>query len=121
MSRTGEDNMRRNLIALALFAVLTGLIPIGCASGPREPSAEQGETIFEGQCSECHNTTRVTKVGPGLRSLMKREINLALPNKMPPTEEGVRTYLLKGAGEHPTFADLSEGDMDDLIAYLKTL
>ena len=113
--------MRNNLIALVLFTILVGLIPIGCGGGSREPSAEQGQTIFAEKCSVCHNTTRMKKVGPGLRNLLKREINLALPNKMTPTEEGVRTFLVMGAGEHPVFVDMPEADMDDLLEYLKTL
>ena len=113
--------MRNNLIALVLFTILVGLIPIGCGGGSREPSAEQGQTIFAEKCSECHNTTRTKKVGPGLRNLLKRSKYQNLPNKMFSNEEGVRIFLIKGAGEHPIFSDMPDGDMDDLLEFLKTL
>ena len=111
--------MRKNLVALVLFSIIVGLIPTGCGGGSREPSVEEGQKIFDENCSECHNTTRIKKVGPGLRNLMKRAN--PLPNKMYPSVESVTLFLIKGAGEHPVFTDMLEGDMDDLLEFLKTL
>ena len=113
--------MRRNLIVISLVAILVGLIPIGCGGGSREPSVEQGQTIFVEKCSDCHNTTRKKKVGPGLRNLLKRAKNYHLPNGTHPSEEGVRSWILKGSDEHPVFPNMSDSQLDDLMEFLKTL
>jgi cytochrome c1 len=58
-------------------------------------------------------------VGPGLKGLLK---NPALPvSKHPATAESLRFQLRQPMGRMPSFAYLSEDEMNDLIAYLNTL
>jgi hypothetical protein len=83
-------------------------------------SIGRGRILFNTKCSPCHdpNSTR-TIVGPGLKGLLK---NPVLPiSKHPATAESIRFQLRQPMGRMPSFAYLSEDEIDDLIAYLNTL
>jgi mono/diheme cytochrome c family protein len=83
-------------------------------------SIERGRTLFLSRCSSCHDPLSTnTVVGPGLKGLFR---NPALPvSKNPATAESVRFQLRQPMGRMPSFAYLSEEEMNDLIAYLNTL
>jgi mono/diheme cytochrome c family protein len=58
-------------------------------------------------------------VGPGLKGLLKGP---TLPkSKNPATAESIRFQLRQPMGVMPSFAYLTEDEMEDLIAYLNTL
>ncbi len=83
-------------------------------------SIERGRTLFASKCAICHDplSTR-TIVGPGLKGLLR---NPALPvSGHPATAESIRFQLRQPMGRMPSFAYLSDEEMDDLIAYLNTL
>ena len=83
-------------------------------------SIERGGTLFAARCAACHDpaSTR-TIVGPGLKGLLK---NPTLPKSgHPATAESIRFQLRQPLGIMPSFAYLSEEEMEDLIAYLNTL
>ncbi len=83
-------------------------------------SIERGRTLFLSKCSICHDpqSTR-TIVGPGLKGLLR---NPALPiSGHPATAESIRFQLKQPMGRMPSFAYLSNEEMEDLIAYLNTL
>jgi len=79
-----------------------------------------GRTLFAARCSACHDPLSVrTIVGPGLKGLLK---NLTLPKSgHPATAESIRFQLRQPLGSMPSFAYLTEDEMEDLIAYLNTL
>jgi len=83
-------------------------------------SIERGRTLFLSRCASCHDPLSTnTIVGPGLKGLLK---NPALPvSKNPATAESVRFQLRQPKGRMPSFAYLSDDEMNDLIAYLNTL
>jgi len=111
---------KRTFLALLLVCACLSLGLGACASKKGTPSAEGGQQIFEKQCASCHTTTRKTIVGPGLEGLLRRDFHAYLPNGMSPNDVGVRTWILKGGGDHPVFPKLSDQELDDLIEYLKT-
>jgi hypothetical protein len=83
-------------------------------------SIERGRTLFEAKCAVCHDphSTR-TVVGPGLKGILKRS---ALPvSGHPATAESIRFQLAQPMGRMPSFAYLSDEEVEDLIAYLNTL
>jgi cytochrome c553 len=83
-------------------------------------SIGRGRALFAARCSACHDplSTR-TIVGPGLQGLLK---NPTLPkSKHPATAESIRFQLRQPLGSMPSFAYLSDEEMEDLIAYLNTL
>ncbi len=83
-------------------------------------SIERGRTLFASKCGICHDplSTR-TIIGPGLKGLLR---NPALPvSGHPATAESIRFQLRQPMGRMPSFAYLSDEEMEDLIAYLNTL
>jgi len=90
------------------------------------PAAKAGQKIFDQNCTLCHIADQTkTKIGPGLKGILK---NKELPySHKPATVANVREQIEKGNPQGkpmpmPPFAGkLSEADMSNLIAYLKTL
>jgi mono/diheme cytochrome c family protein len=83
-------------------------------------SIERGGTLFASKCAVCHdpNSTR-TIVGPGLKGLLKGP---TLPaSGHPATAESIRFQLKQPAGRMPSFAYLTNEEIQDLLAYLNTL
>ncbi len=70
-------------------------------------------------CAHCHRTDNTpTELGPGLGGLFHRR---ALVNGKDLNEASVREIIRRGVGRMPGFEKLAPQEMDDLIAYLRTL
>ncbi|MCJ7682049.1 MAG: DUF6529 family protein [Candidatus Aminicenantes bacterium] len=83
-------------------------------------NAESGRIIFENRCSFCHFTDKAdNKSGPGLKGLSGLE-RLPVSGK-PVSDKNIRSQITAPFSMMPAFTDLSEKDLTDLIAYLKTL
>src|SRR5690242_3207365 len=90
------------------------------------PAAKAGQKLFEQQCALCHYSDQAkNKIGPGLKGILKNE-QLPFSHK-PATVANVREQIEKGNPQGkpmpmPPFAGkLSAKDINNLIAYLKTL
>lgn len=83
-------------------------------------SIERGQALFAARCAACHDPGSARRVvGPGLQGLLR---NPVLPvSGHPATAESIRFQLRQPLKGMPSFAYLSEDEMDDLIAYLNTL
>lgn len=81
--------------------------------------AAKGKAVFE-QCAVCHNSdSDEKKMGPGLKGLFKKD---KLANGKKPTDATIRERIDEGGLGMPAYKDmLSDGEKDDLLAYLKTL
>jgi cytochrome c2 len=81
--------------------------------------AAKGKAVFE-TCAVCHNPDNVEKkMGPGLKGLFKRD---KMANGKKPTDANVRDRIDEGGSGMPAYKEmLSDGEKDDLMAYLKTL
>lgn len=98
--------------------------PSGSSSGTA--SVAQGKELFHENCAMCHSATETkTKIGPGLKGLFKAK---ELPySHRPVTVANVREQIEKGNPQGkpmpmPGFGGkLSPAQINDLIAYLKTL
>jgi cytochrome c len=84
------------------------------------PSVAGGSTLFARLCASCHYPAREeNKIGPGLKGLFERT---ALPHSgLPVTEANVRHQLVRPAASMPSFVRLTDLELADLVAYLKTL
>lgn len=83
-------------------------------------SAEKGASLFNSNCASCHFAdSEETRKGPGLKNLLKRQ-NLPDSNR-PATIENIRLQLQRPWRVMPAFSSLSEAELADLLAYLKTL
>lgn len=91
-----------------------------------EGSVAEGQKIFHGNCNMCHFPDKTDKkIGPGLKGLFT---NKELPEShKPATEATVREQIAEGSPHAkplpmPSFKDkLSPAQIDNLMAYLKTL
>src|SRR5579863_9205157 len=104
-----------------IFSIaVAGLLSTGLALAADKPGdAAKGKKVFD-QCSVCHNTTTDdVKVGPSLKGLYK---HATLKNGKKVTDATVKAKINEGGNGMPAYADLlSDGDKNDLLAYLKTL
>ncbi|SRR5579871_175938 len=83
--------------------------------------ATKGEAVFKDKnCTVCHWPDKETKrIGPGLKGLFTHK---KMWDDRPLTEANVRDMILKGGGKMTGFEDqLTPKELDNLIAYLKTL
>ncbi|MBI3941019.1 MAG: cytochrome c [Acidobacteria bacterium] len=99
-------------------------------AGSRKNDAAQGDPangqqVFADNCQTCHYAdSEEANIGPGLKGLFKKP-----PHKMADGTEHtqhtvpmIREQILKGSSAMPPAGSaLSEGKLDDLIAYLQTL
>jgi len=83
--------------------------------------AQKGRMLFDNKCSFCHHADRrETKIGPGLKDILKRE-KLPVSGK-PATPENITQQLLNPFRDMPSFkSTLSRQEIKDLLAYLSTL
>ena len=109
--------MKRSLPAALLCS---GLLCFSVAIAPAfsaQRSTTQtanGKRIFNQYCAACHNTLgATTKSGPVLRGYYHRQPR--------PSDSVVQRIIQQGKGRMPAFSTLSSSQVDDLVAYLKTL
>ena len=82
--------------------------PLGRPIRLRTPAEAQGQLVYMRNCYRCHQGSE-GGLGPAL--------NRPLPDRL------IRTQARLGLGAMPAFAPeaLSDGDLDDLLAYLKAV
>lgn len=106
---------------------MMAMLAVGCKSGAAgggpaamSSQARQGERVFKMQCAVCHNANSTDALhGPGLKGLFQRQ---TLPSGIPVTDEHVRMTIHNGRAMMPPFGNiLDDEQMNDLLAYLKTL
>jgi mono/diheme cytochrome c family protein len=116
-----------------LFTLALALaLPVATVTWAKGKKAEltgpekAGQKLFEENCSMCHFPDQAkNKIGPGLKEVFK---NKELPySHRPATVANVKEQIEKGNPQGkpmpmPPFASkLSASDLNNLIAYLKTL
>ncbi len=108
--------MRGSFVVLALAAALaTG----AAAQDKKAGDATKGKDVFDEQCSVCHDATGTEKkTGPALKGLFKKA---KMADGKAVTEANVRTRIHDGGNGMPPFEDLKGDDLDNLIAYLKSI
>jgi mono/diheme cytochrome c family protein len=80
-----------------------------------ERSMHTGKEIFTQKCLQCHSVLPdQVQFGPSLYG----EMRMPQPKL---TDAQVRTILRDGKGKMPPAKDLSKEDMDNLLAYLRSL
>ncbi|MDH4028753.1 MAG: cytochrome c [Nitrospirota bacterium] len=83
-------------------------------------SIAEGKSIFESKCGFCHSTNSTEMItGPGLLGVLKRS---KLPaSRKPATPENIKLQFKTPYRSMPSFAYLSEDEMQYILAYLYTL
>lgn len=103
------------LFAIFAFHLLAMGIPrVAISQNSTTPSATNGRRIFNQSCAACHDTRGTTaKAGPGLKNYGRQQ-----PGQVDAT---TRAIIRQGKGRMPGFSTLNRLQIDDLVAYLKTL
>ena len=79
-----------------------------------------GAKIFQEKCSDCHFVDRIdTKLGPSLKGLSKQ--NTLPSSRLPLTKANLQKILEEPFGTMPAFPELSEKDVEALLAYLRQI
>lgn len=104
--------MANPIIAVAAAVILLGTAGAAAAqSAPAAADAAHGKTVFTTVgCSSCHGTVGQGGVGPHLA-----------PDPLP--AEAIEGYIRNPAGTMPPYVAsvLSEADIADIAAYLRTV
>jgi mono/diheme cytochrome c family protein len=108
---------------LCSAATVVGLA--GCRSlPPSKPSSEwtpqeaRGADVYQAHCARCHRPNDTHSLnGPGLQAITKVS---AMPSGAPPTDERLTAVIERGRGMMPA-TSLTDDQLQDLLAYLKTL
>ena len=125
------ENWSRNIVFIYIVCLVV-VIGIGYCGGelvygkrapkaePKEGLVSEGAVVFNESCFACHHSEKADyKIGPGLKGLFKME-NLPVSGR-PVNEANVRLQLKTPFRNMPAFPELSEENLEALIAYLKTL
>jgi|SRR5580658_2181493 mono/diheme cytochrome c family protein len=115
------------------FVALSGaavLLMSGCHRLPPPTPLDQlnaqqvrGHAVFQARCGQCHYDREEGPLhGPSLRGMYKKPY---LPSGAPANDERVTSTVVHGHGLMPAQPALSPErdpqDLDDLLAYLRTL
>jgi mono/diheme cytochrome c family protein len=103
------------LLVVSIFSFLSIAIPPAVISEKSLPQAvANGRRTFNQSCASCHDTLgTTTKSGPALKDYYRHQLR--------PADATVRTIIQQGKGRMPPFSTLNQLQIDDLVAYLKTL
>jgi cytochrome c len=135
--------IRTPALALIATAALLGILLLAACGGqsasqePGAPAAQpaaaagnaaNGEALFTSAgCVGCHSTGSDQLVGPGLEGVFQGEgpYGNELPNGEPITDESMKEWIKIGGvgtiGQMPGNPTLTDEQLTDLVAYLKTL
>lgn len=111
------------VLLVLLLATGIGQDPAGAASGAERRAAlgspqevpVRGRLLFLRHCRGCHGSGSAEPEAPELRGLFEPEDGGGLG------EDSVRAVILDGRGAMTGFRDrITEAQLDDLLAYLRT-
>lgn len=110
------------LLALAKDMVAQSRPAPAFKPNPRLSEQEKrGEHWFLQRCALCH-VGKLGKEGPAAGATIGPSLEGLLKGAAPDKEKAVREFILKGTQRMPGFQyGLEPKELDDLIAYLKTL
>jgi len=114
-----------SLTAIIICAAGLSVGLAGCRSlPPSKPSSDwtpqeaRGAEVYQAKCARCHYPTNTHPLnGPGLQAITKGK---AMPSGAPPTDERITYVILHGRGMMPA-SQLTDNQLEDLLAYLRTL
>jgi mono/diheme cytochrome c family protein len=112
----------------AVLLLLSFFFLFGCEVERRKSDAElglnqqqaNGRHIFDRTCARCHDpySSRGLK-GPSLKGIFKRKY---FPSGLPANDARMSDVILMGRAKMPSFrTELTDAELQDLLAYLHTL
>src|SRR5215472_8442476 len=117
--------MQMRTRTILAFVSIAAAVALGCRPlPPSKPESEwtaqeaRGAEVFKQDCARCHYATNTHSLhGPGLQAITKVQ---AMPSGAPPTDERLSSVILRGRNMMPA-TQMSDDQLNDLLAYLKTL
>lgn len=108
------------LAALALLAACTPAPPRKSDSElGLTPQQARGRRLYDQHCLVCHEAySSSDRNGPSLRGLYRKKF---MVSGQPVNDERIRDITVMGKSKMPAFAFLSDEQLNDVIAYMKTL
>lgn len=96
-------------------AVILGVLIIPAMAGPTE-----GKEVFDSKCKACHGATG--QGNPGIAKMMKVEMR-ALGSKevQAQSDADLKKIITEGKGKMKPIAGLSAKQVDDVVAFVRTL
>lgn len=114
-----------------LVAVIGSLLVaclLSCEAERRKSDAElglneqqaRGRSVYDQQCIRCHEPySRWGTKGPSLTGIYKKQF---MPSGLPVNDDRMHDVIMMGKAKMPAFNQtLTQKQLDDLLAYLKTL
>jgi mono/diheme cytochrome c family protein len=102
----------------------TSILILGCAmqallwSAP--PSAQAGKEAYEKTCKMCHGADGAGN--PGMSKMLKVEFkHLGSPEVQKKSDDEIKKVITQGSGKMKPVASLSKAQIDDVVAYVRTL
>jgi len=84
------------------------------ATGAPSATVTNGQRVYTQSCASCHDAhSNASKVGPGLKGYYG--------HRPPPSDASVHAIIVEGKGRMSGLSSLSQDQINDLIAYLRTL
>lgn len=120
--------MRSGWITLAAAVVLAAVLA-GCETRPPrksdselglDPQQARGRRVYDVHCLVCHEAYSASdRNGPSLMGMYGKKF---MTSGQPVNDERVRDAIVLGRSKMPAYGDLlSEQQVNDLLAYLRTL
>ncbi len=115
------------MVLRVFFAVVPLLAMTGCRSTPPpkpldqlSPQEAAGRADFASYCGTCHYDRQSGSLhGPSLLGVYKKQY---LPSGAPANDDRIRTTMLQGRNNMPAVGrSMTDGQIEDTLAYLKTL
>jgi mono/diheme cytochrome c family protein len=104
--------MRTILIALSVACLFAAAASAG--------DAKAGQAVYNRACKSCHGSDGTAN--PGLAKAMKVEIrNLGSSEVQAMSDEDMRKIIMDGKGKMKPVTSVSGADLDNLIAFVRTL
>ncbi len=131
LAACGGDDDDDDDTPTATTAAVAPTATSGSGGGSDDGAAAAGETIAQANCITCHSTDGSTLVGPTWQGLYERDVELESGETVVADDAYIRESIVdpdakvvKGypKGVMFSFEDLlTDEDIDNLIAYIKTL
>ena len=119
-------------LALAILIMAMAVAAVGCASGggdggggasvpARAPDVDNGAELYAASCALCHGERGVgTETGPPLVHIIYEPGHHSDASFRNAVKNGVAAHHWS-FGNMPPRPELSDGDIDDVIAYVRAL
>jgi mono/diheme cytochrome c family protein len=117
--------MKRIPFFLLILTSAVAMLVVGCRNlQPSKPASQwteqeaRGAIVFKNDCAKCHYANTIYDLhGPGLQALYKQKY---MPSGAPANDVRITQVILHGRAMMPP-TNISDDDLADLLAYLKTL